>query len=83
MWIRTATPGRRAIDLFAREPRLNADVVTCVNKRNISELPQMYDLLKGMGLKQWRLFTIIPIGRAAADPDMHRRPHLRLSQHRP
>ena len=61
----------RAIGLFAREPRLNADVVTCVNKRNISELPQMYDLLEGMGLKQWRLFTIIPIGRAAADPDMH------------
>ncbi len=60
-----------AIDLFARDPRLNGDVVTCVNKRNLAELPEMYELLKGMGLKQWRLFTIIPIGRAAADPDMH------------
>ena len=61
----------RAIDLFARDPRINGDVVTCVNKRNLAELPQIYELLKGMGLKQWRLFTIIPIGRAASDPDMH------------
>ena len=61
----------KAIGIFAREPRLNADVVTCVNKRNLPELPQMYDLLKSLGVKQWRLFTIIPIGRAASDPQMH------------
>ena len=60
-----------AIGIMAKEPRLNADVVTCVNKRNLSELPQIYELLSGLGVKQWRLFTIIPIGRAAADPDMH------------
>ena len=60
-----------AIDAFAREPRLNADVVTCVNKRNLSELPELYRILADKGLKQWRLFTIIPIGRAAADPQMH------------
>lgn len=60
-----------AIRTFARDPRLNADVVTCVNKRNLSELPQIYDILRETGLKQWRLFTIIPIGRAASDPDMH------------
>ena len=61
----------RAIDAFARDPRLNSDVVTCVNRRNLNELPEIYDLLKSKGLKQWRLFTIIPIGRAAHDPDMH------------
>ena len=61
----------RAITAFARDPRLNSDVVTCVNKRNISELEEIYGILSGLGLKQWRLFTIIPIGRAAADPDMH------------
>ncbi len=60
----------RAINAFARDPRVNGDVVTCVNKRNIGELPGMYDLLKATGLKQWRLFTVIPIGRAASDPDM-------------
>ncbi len=60
-----------AIGLFTKEPRLNADVVTCVNKRNLSELPEIYRILSGQGVRQWRLFTIIPIGRAASDPDMH------------
>ena len=60
----------RAIGLVAADPRLNADVVTCVNRRNISELPAIYEILKGRGVKQWRLFTVIPIGRAAGDPQM-------------
>ena len=74
-WMRSV-PGSykrtlRAIETFAREPRLNADVVTCVNQRNIGELPQIHAVLEGLGVKQWRLFTIIPIGRAAKDPEMH------------
>ena len=60
----------RAIGLIAAEPRLKADVVTCVNQRNLAELPEIYEILKDLGVKQWRLFTIIPIGRAANDPDM-------------
>ena len=60
-----------AIGIMAREPRLNADVVTCVYKRNLEELVQIYELLSRLGVKQWRLLTIIPIGRAASDPDMH------------
>ena len=59
-----------AIRIAAAEQRLNFDVVTCVNKRNIAQLDAIYDLLSGMGVKQWRLFTVIPIGRAASDPDM-------------
>ena len=61
----------RAISLAVRSPRLYFDVVTCVNKRNIGELEQIHDLLSGLGVRQWRLFTIIPIGRAAEDPMMH------------
>lgn len=61
----------KAISIFAREERLNSDVVTCVNKRNLGELHQIYDILSGLGVKQWRLFTIIPIGRAASDAEMH------------
>ena len=61
----------RAIGICAREPRLNSDVVSCINKRNFHELQQMYEVLSGLGVKQWRIFTIIPIGRAASDPDMH------------
>ena len=61
----------RAIGIIAAEPRLNSDVVTCINKRNLAELPEIHRILSGLGVKQWRLFTIIPIGRAASDPEMH------------
>lgn len=61
----------RAISIAAKEPRLNFDVVTCVNRRNLAELPRIHDVLQGLGVPQWRLFTIIPIGRAKNDPDMH------------
>ena len=44
--------------------------MTCVNRRNFAELPEIHRILEGLGVKQWRLFTIIPIGRAASDPDM-------------
>ena len=60
-----------AISLAAREPRLNADVVTCVHRRNLALLPRIHGLLSGMGVKQWRLFTIIPIGRALQHDELH------------
>ena len=60
----------RAIGIIAAEPRLNSDVVTCVNQRNLAELPQICKILEELGVKQWRLFTVIPIGRAANDPEM-------------
>jgi len=61
----------RAIALAAAEPHLAFDVVTCVNKRNFQELDALHDCLEALGVKQWRIFTIIPIGRAAEDPEMH------------
>ncbi|MBR0055703.1 MAG: TIGR04133 family radical SAM/SPASM protein [Kiritimatiellae bacterium] len=60
----------RAIALAARARRLNFDVVTCVNRRNFGELEEIHRLLEGLGVPQWRIFTVIPIGRAADDPDM-------------
>jgi len=61
----------RAIALAAAEgPRLAFDVVTCVNKRNFNELEALYARMKELGVPQWRIFTVIPIGRAADDPDM-------------
>lgn len=47
-----------------------SDVVTCVNARNISELPQLREHLIEAGMKGWRLFTVFPQGRAKNDPDM-------------
>ena len=60
----------RAIAIAAAEPRLTFDVVTCVNRRNFHELEALHDRLQALGVKQWRIFTVIPIGRAADDPDM-------------
>jgi radical SAM protein with 4Fe4S-binding SPASM domain len=59
-----------AIVLAASSPRLNFDIVTCVNQRNYSELNQIKDLLIERNVKAWRLFTIIPIGRAANNPEL-------------
>lgn len=59
-----------AIGLAASSSRLNFDVVTCVNQRNIKELPQIRDYLIQKDVKAWRLFTIIPIGRAKDNPDL-------------
>ena len=60
-----------AIELAASSQRLNFDVVTCVNQKNIGELPQIKELLIKKGVKAWRLFTIIPIGRAANNQDLN------------
>lgn len=53
-----------AIALATSAKRLNFDVVTCVNKRNISELNTLYNYLLNKKVKAWRLFCIAPIGRA-------------------
>lgn len=60
-----------AIAIAAREPQISFDVVTCVNQRNITQLQQIHDLLASLGVPQWRIFTVIPIGRAKQEPEMH------------
>lgn len=61
----------RAIAIAAKEPHINFDVVSCINRRNIGQLDALHDKLQALGVKQWRIFTIIPIGRAKDDPEMH------------
>ena len=60
-----------AIDIAAKQSRLNFDVVTCVNQRNLPHLQAIHDQLAQMGVGQWRIFTIIPIGRALNNPELH------------
>ncbi len=60
-----------AIRIAALEKRLDMDVVTCVNRRNINQLEEIYKTLLNLGVRKWRLFTVIPIGRAKNDPQMH------------
>lgn len=59
-----------AITLATSASRLNFDVVTCVNKKNFHELETIKTYLINKGVKAWRLFTIIPIGRAENDTNM-------------
>lgn len=66
----------RAIRLAAAEKNrtpgnpLAWDVVTCVNRRNISHLDEIRDYLLSLGCTNWRLFGIDPMGRAASNPEL-------------
>ena len=60
----------RAIKMVVDSNAIAFDVVTCVNRRNFSELPKIKEYLISLGLKNWRLFSIFPTGRAAQDPDL-------------
>jgi radical SAM protein with 4Fe4S-binding SPASM domain len=61
----------RAIELLVRDPCCRKmDVVTCVNRRNIERLNELYELVKSLGVTSWRIFTISPIGRAARNPEL-------------
>lgn len=53
-----------AIDLLANINNLKFDIVTCVTQRNINELALIKQKIISKGVKEWRLFTIAPIGRA-------------------
>lgn len=44
---------------------LKYDVVTCVNRKNFGQLDDLKHLLVETGVKDWRIFTVFPIGRAA------------------
>ena len=60
----------RAIQLAAAERRLVWDVVTCVNQRTIGHLPEIRDFLWSLGVRDWRIFGIDPMGRAKTNPEL-------------
>ena len=60
----------RAIKLAAAIPSLTWDVVTCVNQRTIKQLDEMREYLWSIGVRNWRLITIDPMGRAAENPEL-------------
>ncbi|NOZ46492.1 MAG: radical SAM protein [Chlorobi bacterium] len=53
-----------ALEMLPAITNLKYDVVTCINQRNINELSTIRDLLIQKSVKEWRIFTIFPIGRA-------------------
>ena len=46
------------------------DVVTCVNQRTINQLDEIQQYLWSIGVRNWRLITIDPMGRAAENPEL-------------
>jgi radical SAM protein with 4Fe4S-binding SPASM domain len=61
----------KTIKKLCKEPICQVfDVITCVNKRNIYKLDNIKELLINLGVKNWRLFTIAPIGRATKTDDL-------------
>ena len=60
----------RAVEMLAKVPSIKFDVVTCVNNLNYDTLEQFKEYLISLGLKSWRLFTVFPVGRAAADQQL-------------
>ena len=46
------------------------DIVTCVNQRTINQLDEMQQYLWSIGVRNWRLITIDPMGRAAENPEL-------------
>lgn len=49
---------------------LTWDVVTCANQRNIGHLPQIREMLWSLGVRDWRVFGIDPMGRAATNEEL-------------
>ena len=46
------------------------DVITCVNQKNYDCLDSFKHHLIEMGVRDWRIFTIVPMGRATANDDL-------------
>ena len=69
---RSDLPSTGAADL--QRSALTWDVVTCVNQRTISQLDEMREYLWSIGVRNWRLITIDPMGRAAENPELNLTP---------
>jgi radical SAM enzyme (rSAM/lipoprotein system) len=78
-WLRgNAESFRRAMEavriIVPSAERLNFDIITCVNSRNLGELDKLRDLFISEGVPAWRLYTIAPIGRARNNPALRLNP---------
>ena len=60
----------QSIRLLAQTRGVVWDVVTCANRRNFDTLPELRRYLQSIGVSRWRIFTVFPVGRAAANPDL-------------
>lgn len=54
--------------------RITWDVITCVNQRNVGHLEEFKEFLISIGVRQWRIFTVFPAGRAKDNPELQLTP---------
>jgi radical SAM enzyme (rSAM/lipoprotein system) len=59
-----------AICMLTQKKEISWDVVTCVNRKNIGQLAELKEFLIKIGVKNWRIFTIFPVGRATEFPEL-------------
>lgn len=59
-----------AVRLLTEETEIVWDVVTCINRKNLGELGRFKEFLIETGVRNWRIFTIFPVGRAAKFPEL-------------
>jgi len=48
----------------------HVQITSVIHKKNIHELPQMYETFRALGVKSWRVINIEPIGRAKQMPEL-------------
>lgn len=67
-WVRNKndsfSKAMQAIDYILEQRDIIFDVITCVNKKNIHELPIIKRLLMQKGVRHWRIASVFPKGRA-------------------
>ena len=49
---------------------LNIQVNTAIMKSNYTELPQLFHLIRGLGVKTWELFFLVKVGRGSGVDDL-------------
>lgn len=60
----------KAIEMLSKEKEIKWDVVSCINQQNFEDLPAFRDYLIDLGVENWRIFTIFPVGRAMLTPEL-------------
>ena len=63
-----------AIRAIRSYPDLAFDVVTCVTGKTVGRLPEMAEMLAKEGVREWRLFSVFPMGRAKEDDSLQLAP---------
>ncbi|MBQ0049876.1 MAG: TIGR04133 family radical SAM/SPASM protein [Bacteroidales bacterium] len=59
-----------AIRLMRETPQLKWDIVSCINQRSFPHLQEIREMLVKAGVREWRVFTIVPMGRAKGNAEL-------------